>query len=172
LALLSSFLNVLKISYGKANNDITERKRAAAERERLQQQVLDSQQQVIRELSTPIIPIMEGIIVIPLIGNLDTMRARDLTRALLAGIREHGASVVILDITGVPIVDSGVAAYLDQTIQAAQLKGARTIITGISNAVAEAIVDLGIDWSHIETLRDLKTGLRAATGDARARLTR
>ncbi len=154
--------------------DITERKRAAAERERLQQQVLDTQQHVIRELSTPIIPLMEGIIVIPLIGNLDTQRARDLTRALLAGIREHEARVVILDITGVPIVDSGVAAHLDQTIRAAQLKGARTIITGISNAVAEAIVDLGIDWSRIETLRDLQTGLHVAvaTGNTSVKLTR
>ncbi|MFL7794505.1 MAG: STAS domain-containing protein, partial [Anaerolineae bacterium] len=101
------------------------------------------------------------VIVMPLIGSIDTLRARDVTRSLLAGIREHKAKVVILDITGVPIVDSGVAAYLNKTVQAARLKGARTIVTGISEAVAETIVDLGIDWSGIETLRDLRTGLRA-----------
>ncbi len=142
--------------------DITAQKEAEAERARLQQQILDAQQQIISELSTPIIPIMEQIIVMPLIGIIDTMRARDITRTLLAGISEHRARVVILDITGVPIVDSGIAAHLDKTIQAARLKGARVIITGISDAVAEAIVDLGIDWSSIETLRDLQTGLVVA----------
>jgi rsbT co-antagonist protein RsbR len=69
---------------------------------------------------------------------------------------------VILDVTGVPIVDSGVANHLNKTIQAARLKGAQTIVTGIADAVAEAIVDLGIDWSGIETLADLQTGLRVA----------
>jgi rsbT co-antagonist protein RsbR len=70
-------------------------------------------------------------------------------------------SVVILDITGVPIVGSGVAAYLNKTVQAARLKGARTIVTGISEAVAETVVDLGIDWSGIETLSDLRIGLQS-----------
>jgi rsbT co-antagonist protein RsbR len=98
----------------------------------------------------------------PLIGSVDSMRARDITRALLAGITEHRAKVVILDVTGVPIVDSGVANHLNKTIQAVRLKGAHTIITGLSDVVAETIVDLGIDWSGIETLADLQTGLRAA----------
>ena len=131
----------------------------------IQQEVIDAQQRAIRELSTPIIPILElpqggSVIVMPLVGSIDTSRARDITRSLLTGIRQHSARVVILDITGVPIVDSGVAAYLNRTIQAARLKGARTIVTGISEAVAETIVDLGIDWSGIETLSDLRTGLR------------
>lgn len=70
--------------------------------------------------------------------------------------------VVILDITCVPIVDSGVASHLNKTIQAARLKGTHTIVTGISDAVAETIVDLGIDWQGIETLSDLQTGLVTA----------
>ncbi|MCP4540024.1 MAG: tetratricopeptide repeat protein [Chloroflexi bacterium] len=143
-----------------------ERERAQAESLQLQQEVIDAQKSALQELSTPIIPVMEtpqgSIIVMPLIGNIDTMRARDITRALLAGIRRHGAKVVILDITGVAIVDSGVASHLNKTIQAARLKGARTIITGISEAVAETIVELGIDWTSIETLPDLQTGLRFA----------
>jgi rsbT co-antagonist protein RsbR len=98
----------------------------------------------------------------PLIGTIDSMRARDITRSLLGGIREHRAKIVILDITGVPVVDSGVAAYLNKAIQAARLKGAHTIVTGVSDAVAETIVDLGIDWSEIETVADLQTGLRSA----------
>jgi rsbT co-antagonist protein RsbR len=105
---------------------------------------------------------MEHIIVMPLIGSIDSMRARDITRNLLAGIGVHRAKVVILDITGVPIVDSGVADHLNKTIQAARLKGARTIVTGISDAVAETVVDLGIDWAGVETLSDLQTGLLVA----------
>ena len=146
-----------------------ELKREQEESARLQQEVIEAQQRAIRELSTPIIPVLEGVIVMPLIGSIDDMRARDVTRSLLAGIREHSAKVVILDITGVPIVDSGVAAYLNKTVQAARLKGARTIVTGISEAVAETIVDLGIDWSGIETLRDLRTGLRAVLSKVEGR---
>ncbi|MDY7079038.1 MAG: GAF domain-containing protein [Chloroflexota bacterium] len=142
------------------------------ERVRLQQDVIEAQKQAIQELSTPVIPIMERIIVMPLIGSIDTLRAKDITRGLLAGIRAHRAKVVILDITGVPIVDSGVADHLNKTIQAARLKGARTIVTGISDAVAETIVDLGIDWSSIETLSDLQTGLVVALSSLGVKLTR
>ena len=142
--------------------DITEQKLAEAERERLQQEVIEAQQQAIQDLSTPIIPIMDRIIAMPLVGSIDTLRARDIMRTLLAGIREHRAKVVILDVTGVPIMDSGVVNHLNKTIQAAQLKGARAIVTGLSDAVAESIVDLGIDWSGVTTLSDLQTGLLVA----------
>ncbi len=149
--------------------DITERRaaeealnQARQEHERLQQQIIEAQKQAIQELSSPVIPIMDGVIVMPIIGSIDTTRARDITRALLAGISRHRAQVAILDITGVPVVDSGVADHLNRSIQAARLKGAHTIITGISEAVAETIVDLGIDWRGIETVRDLQTGLKSA----------
>ncbi len=141
------------------------------EHERLQQEIIETQKQAIQELSTPVIPIMERIIVMPLVGSIDTMRARDITRSLLAGIRENRAKVVILDITGVSVVDSGVANHLNKTIQAARLKGARTIVTGISDAVAETIVDLGIDWSGLETLSDLQTGLIIALNSLGVKLT-
>jgi rsbT co-antagonist protein RsbR len=156
----------LQKAYEEMEERIEERtadlQREIAERERLQQEVIETQRRALRELSTPIIPVMDRIIIMPLIGSIDTLRAKDIMRALLAGIREHRAKVVILDITGVPIVDSGVANHLNKTIQAARLKGAQTIVTGIADAVAEAIVDLGIDWSGIETLADLQTGLRVA----------
>jgi rsbT co-antagonist protein RsbR len=142
--------------------DITAQKETEAERERLQQQVIEAQRQALQELSTPVIPVMDRVLVMPLVGNIDSARAKDITRALLAGIREHRARVIILDITGVHIVDSGVAIHLNKTIQAARLKGAHTIITGISDAVAEAIVDLGIDWSELDTLGNLQSGLVAA----------
>ncbi|MBN1221389.1 MAG: STAS domain-containing protein, partial [Anaerolineae bacterium] len=127
-----------------------------------QQEVIEAQKRAILELSTPIIPVMDRIIVMPLIGSIDSLRARDITRTLLAGINQHRAKVVILDVTGVGIMDTGIVNHLNKTIQAARLKGARTIITGISDAVAEAIVDLGIDWSGVQTLGDLQTGLITA----------
>jgi len=140
--------------------------REVAERAEIEQERAHLQQQLIQELSTPIIPLVDtpqgSVIAMPLIGSIDSMRAGDITRALLAGIREHDAQVVIVDITGVSIVDSGVANHLNKTIRAAQLKGARTIVTGISESVAETIVDLGIDWGGIETLSDLQTGLVGA----------
>jgi rsbT co-antagonist protein RsbR len=80
----------------------------------------------------------------------------------LAGISQYQAKAVILDITAVSMVDSGVADHLNKTVQAARLKGAQTIISGISDAVAETVVDLGINWSEIDTLRDLQSGLRVA----------
>lgn len=128
----------------------------------LQEQIIQAQRQAIHELSTPVIPILEQVIVMPLVGIVDSMRARDITRTLLAAISLHRAKVVILDITGVAIVDTEVANHLNKTIQAARLKGASTIVTGISDAVAETIVDLGIDWTALDTLRDLRGGLRVA----------
>jgi PAS domain S-box-containing protein len=142
--------------------DITEKKRAEAEHEALQQQLIDAQRQALLELSTPIIPIMDQIIVMPLVGAIDTARAREITRALLKGISTYRAQVIILDITGVPVVDSAVAEHLNRTIQAARLKGSFTFVTGISDAVAETIVELGIDWGNVITLRDLQSGLMAA----------
>lgn len=142
--------------------DVTDQKRAEAEQIRLQQELLAAQQVAIRELSTPIIPVMEGIIILPLVGAIDSQRARDITRSLLAGITHNKAKAVIMDITGVDVVDSGVAGHLNKAIQAARLKGSQTIITGISDAVAETVVDLGIDWSQIDTVSNLQAGLRRA----------
>ncbi|MFN8372783.1 MAG: PAS domain-containing protein [Anaerolineae bacterium] len=142
--------------------DITEQKLAAAERERLQQQVIDAQRHALQELSTPLIPIMDQILVLPLVGSVDSARSADIMRAVLKGITDYRAKVIILDITGVPLVDTGVADHLNRTLQAARLKGAHTIITGVSDAVAETIVDLGIDWTRVETMRDLQSGLMLA----------
>jgi PAS domain S-box-containing protein len=152
--------------------EIIERKRAQAESLRLQEEVIEAQKRALQELSTPIIPVMDRIIVMPLIGSIDSLRARDITRSLLAGISEQRAKVVILDITGVPMVDSRVASHLNKTIQAARLKGARIIVTGISDAVAETIVDLGIDWVGVETVADLQTGLIVALQGLGIKLTK
>jgi DNA-binding LacI/PurR family transcriptional regulator/anti-anti-sigma regulatory factor len=152
--------------------EVADRQRAQEENLRLQEEIIETQRQALQELSTPIIPVMDRIIIMPLIGSVDTLRAKDVTRALLSGIREHHAQVAILDITGVPIVDTGIANHLSKTIQAARLKGARAIVTGMSEAVAETVVDLGVDWSGIETLADLQTGLRLAFTSLGMKLTR
>ncbi len=158
------------IGYGTVMRDIRQQKEIEAAQARLQEEIILAQQNALKELTTPIIPLMEQIIVMPLIGSIDSLRAKDLTRALLQGIGQYRAKVVILDITGVPIVDSGVASHLNKTIQTARLKGARIIITGVSDAVAEAVVDLGIDWSNLETVRDLQTGLTQALNSLGIRL--
>lgn len=149
------------------SHDVTERKRSEEERDSLQREIIEAQQRALQELSTPIIPVIEGadrgsIIIMPLVGNINTARAQDIMRSLLAGIRQYRAKVVILDVTGVPIVDTSVATHLNKTVLAARLKGAHTIVTGISDAVAETIVELGIDWSHVETLNNLQAGLDVA----------
>ncbi len=151
--------------------DITERKQAEVERAYLQQEIIEAQQHALKELSTPIIPVMDGIIVMPLVGSIDTMRAGEITRTLLSGISHYRAKIVIIDITGVPLVDSGVANSLNKTIEAARLKGARTIITGMSEAVAEAVVDIGINWSNVTTLSDLQSGLVMALNSVGIKLT-
>ncbi len=166
---LRAMLHSEEIRRVELEREIAERERAEAERERLlaeqaalQQEVIEAQREALRDLSTPVIPIMERILVLPLIGSIDSMRARDIMRSLLEGISKHRAKVVILDMTGVPVMDTAVVNHLNKTIQAARLKGAHTIVTGISDAVAEAVVDLGVDWRQVETLRDLQTGLRVA----------
>jgi anti-anti-sigma regulatory factor len=163
----------------RLEHEITEREASEAERERLleeqtilQQQVIEAQQQALRELSTPIIPVMDGILVMPLIGSIDDTRAKEILRAVLQGISGHHARVVILDVTGVPLMDTGIVNHLNKTIKAARLKGARVIVTGITDAVAEAIVALGIDWNGVDTLRDLQTGLGHAIGNLGFKVTR
>jgi len=89
--------------------DISNQKAAEAEQKRLQQEIIEAQQQALKDLSTPIIPLFDGVLVMPLVGSIDTQRSRDIMRGLLAGISEHRAKTVIVDITGVPVVDTGVA---------------------------------------------------------------
>ena len=162
--LLETAVDGLRMVPGMLRN-LTEANEA---QQRLQQEIIEAQKQAIEELSTPVIPIINvpngggSIIVMPLIGSIDSLRARDITRSLLAGISQHRAKVVILDVTGVAIMDTGIVNHLNKTIQAARLKGARAIVTGISHSVAETIVDLGIDWTEIETQPDLQSGLQIA----------
>jgi anti-anti-sigma regulatory factor len=122
----------------------------------------EAQRKVIRELSTPVVEVWEGILVMPLIGVVDSRRARQMMEQLLDRIRALGSRVVILDVTGVPTVDTEVANHFLRTMQAARLVGASTILVGISPAMAQALVHLDITLPGLETFADLRSGLEAA----------
>jgi rsbT co-antagonist protein RsbR len=124
--------------------------------------LIEQQRKAIEELSTPIIKIWERVLVLPLIGTLDTRRSQRLTEALLTDIAVTQTKVTILDITGVPTVDSAVANHLMKTVAAVQLLGASCVITGIRPEVAQTIVHLGVDLSGVETLSTLAEGLKWA----------
>jgi rsbT co-antagonist protein RsbR len=128
------------------------------ERER----VIRQQQLAIRELSTPVLQIRERSLLLPIIGVVDTHRARMLTESLLRAIRANRAKVVVMDVTGVLTIDSGVANHLIQTVTAARLMGASVIVTGLSAEVAQSLVALGIDLNKLNTIGDLQGGLEEA----------
>jgi rsbT co-antagonist protein RsbR len=119
-------------------------------------------EEAIRALSTPVLPIRERLLVLPLIGIIDSVRALQLTEQLLASIRTYRARAVVMDITGVPIVDSKVANHLLQTVEAARLMGAAVIVSGISSEIALTLVRIGVDLSRLRTTTDLRGGLEEA----------
>jgi rsbT co-antagonist protein RsbR len=126
------------------------------------ERIIREQQAAIRELSTPVLRVRDRLLILPIIGGLDSQRARQLTDQLLAAIRESRAKVVVIDITGVGIIDLTVANHLVQTVEAARLMGARAIITGLSSKVAQTLVDLGVDLRMMQTAGDLQGGLEEA----------
>jgi rsbT co-antagonist protein RsbR len=126
------------------------------------EQTIRQQQEAIRELSTPTLQVRDRLLILPIIGLLDTQRAKQLTDNLLHAIRAHRARVVVMDITGVATVDSKVANHLIQTVEAAALMGAKVIVTGVSAEVAQSLVTLGVDLGRISTLGDLQGGLEEA----------
>jgi rsbT co-antagonist protein RsbR len=120
------------------------------------------QQKAIRELSTPVLQVRDRLLVLPIIGVVDSQRAKQLTDSLLQAIRTNRARVVVMDVTGVAAVDSKVANHLIQTMAAARLMGARAIITGISVEVAQALVALGGEAILINAVGDLQGGIEEA----------
>jgi rsbT co-antagonist protein RsbR len=143
--------------------DITERRVAEQERERLQVQV-ELQAERLLELSTPLIPVSDKIMVMPLIGTIDQMRSDHIMVALLRGVSAAKAEVVIIDVTGVPELDATSADALILTAGAAQLLGTRVVLTGIRPEVAQTLISLGLDLGKIATRRDLATAFAELTG--------
>ncbi len=142
--------------------DITDIQQAENERATLQQQVIDAQRSALRELSTPLIPISDDVMIMPLIGTIDSQRAQMVMEALLEGVAQHQARLVILDITGVSVVDTQVAQAFIQAAQAVKLLGAQVMLTGIQPQIAQTLVMLGTDLSGIETRGSLQAGITAA----------
>src|SRR6266704_774220 len=128
------------------------------ERER----IIREQQEAIRELSTPVLQVRERLLILPIIGVIDPQRARQLTEQLLRGIRTNRAKVVVLDITGVPYIDSPVANHLVQTVEAARLLGATVIVTGLSPEIAQTLVNIGVDLGKMNTVGDMQGGIEEA----------
>lgn len=119
-------------------------------------------QNTLEQLSTPIVPVFEGVLILPLIGAIDAQRATRIIESLLTGIEEHSACVVIIDITGVPSMDTQIAQALMQAARAARLLGTETVLTGIRPEVAEIVVTLGVDLSALVTRSTLQTGIEYA----------
>jgi rsbT co-antagonist protein RsbR len=142
--------------------DLSEQYRQEEERSALQQQVIDAQRQALRELSTPLIPISDNVVIMPLIGTIDSQRAQQVMEALLEGVAQHQANLVVLDITGVSVVDTQVAQAFIQAAQAVRLLGAQVMLTGIQPQIAQTLVHLGIDLSGIQTQGSLQAGIAAA----------
>jgi len=117
---------------------------------------------LVEELSTPVIPIFEDTVALPLVGSVDSRRAQRITTDLLEGISQRRAKIAIIDITGVPAVDTAVVNSLMQAVQAAELMGCQVVLTGIRPEIAHTLVLLGVDLAEVVTLRNLQSGIEYA----------
>jgi len=127
-------------------------------------QLQDSKRAVVRDLSTPILQVRAGLLIVPVVGDLDGERARRLANELLARIRATRARAVVVDLTGVPAFEPSVAMPLVQAVESARLMGARTIVTGLSADIAAALVAQELDLSAITVAGDLQAGIEVAVG--------
>ena len=124
--------------------------------------IVSIQRVALRELSAPLIPVMDNITIMPLIGTIDTERAKLIMENLLDGVIKHHAEVVLIDITGVPVVDTMVAHHIIQAAEAVRLIGSTCILVGIRPEIAQTIINLGIDLSKFPTKSSLRKGFQSA----------
>ncbi|HEV2764509.1 MAG TPA: STAS domain-containing protein [Pyrinomonadaceae bacterium] len=129
---------------------------------RMREEIIRQQRADMMELSTPVIKVWDKILTLPIIGTLDSRRAQMMMEALLQKIVETGSTIAILDITGVRTMDTLVANHLIKTVTAARLMGARCILTGVSPAIAQTMVQLGIDLTQITTRAQMSDGIKLA----------
>jgi len=123
---------------------------------------VEQQRRTINELQTPVIQVWDGVLALPVVGSVDTARAQDMTEALLEKIVDTGSEIVILDITGVPVVDTAVAKHLLETVSAARLLGAEVLIVGLTSRTAMTLVHLGVDLGGVITRTTMAKGLQLA----------
>lgn len=144
--------------------EVTRLTKTYEENQRLQREIIRIQEESLRALSTPLLPIAAGVVIMPLIGAIDRGRAELVLDALLRGVTEHRAEVVILDITGVPVVDSDVANALARAARATRLLGAEAVLTGVKPKIARTLVDLGVELGEIVIKGTLQSGVAYALG--------
>ena len=159
----------LRLSYDELESRVKERTseleilnqtlRLEIEERRRAEEIISRQAQEILEVSTPVIQIWEGIVSVPLIGTLDSERTQQLMEQLLQKIVDTTSSIALIDVTGVPAIDSKTARYLIETISAVHLLGSKVVLTGIRPEIARTMVQLGIDLSHVHTLSSFSAGL-------------
>lgn len=152
-----TYLNNVMDIYEPAANRIATIVSASFVDER--ERALKEQQEAIRELSTPVFAVWQQLLVLPIIGTIDTVRAKQLTENLLAGIRRQRAKVAIMDITAVPSVDSKIANHILQAIDAAKMLGCEVILTGVSETISQTMVQLGLDLARVKAVLDLQGGI-------------
>jgi rsbT co-antagonist protein RsbR len=155
-----TMLDVLATGLNMLLDELVSSQEATA---RLQAENIRAQEAVIQELSTPLIPISDAVLVMPLIGTVDSRRAQQILERLLTGASEHQAHTIILDITGVTVVDTQVADALLRAARAVLLLGTQMILTGIRPEVAQLLVGLGVELRDIETRSTLQAGIAYAT---------
>ncbi len=150
------------IGFATINRDISEQLRLEEERRRMQEQVIAAQQAMLRELSTPLLPIAEQVVAMPVIGAIDSHRAAQIMETLLEGVACYRARIAILDITGVRVVDTQVAGALMRVAQAARLLGAQVVITGIGPEVAQTLMHIGAELTSMIAKPNLQEGIAFA----------
>lgn len=153
----------------RLSQELHRRERAEAARAALQDQVIAAQRERLIELSTPLIPITRGVLVMPLVGTLDEGRASQAIETALGGASAFGANHLIIDITGIKVVDGTVAGMLLRTAKGLALLGTRTVITGIAPAIAQRLVQLDLRLDSIVTKATLQDGVEHALDAGRAR---
>ncbi|EYF06093.1 PAS domain-containing protein [Chondromyces apiculatus] len=143
---------------------LRDQRRSEQERAALREEIILAQERAIRELSSPLIPLAQGLVLMPLLGTIDTGRANQIMETLLAGIAAQRARIAILDVTGVKNVDSAVANALVRTAQAANLLGTEVVLTGIGPDVARILVEIGADLGTVQTRGTLQSAVAYALG--------
>ncbi|HRI64959.1 MAG TPA: PAS domain S-box protein [Polyangium sp.] len=150
-------------------NDITHRRQAERDRVAAQEAIIEGQREVLRQISTPLMPIADGIIAMPLVGPVDRDRAQQMLSALMDGVTSHAAHTVIIDIAGVPNVDTEVAELLAQATQVVKLLGAEALFAGIRPDVARNILALGVDLTSFQSAGSFQSAIALARRRNRSR---
>jgi PAS domain S-box-containing protein len=143
------------LGFGKITRDLTKLKQA-------EEQIRKQSKEIMEMATVPVVQVWEGVMLVPLIGVLDSVRTQHLMERLLQRVTDTGSPVALLDITGVPTIDTQTAQHLLETIKAVRYVGAEVVLTGVRPAIAQTLVHLGIDLSSVVTRSSLTAGLRVA----------